>query len=101
MQLTSESPSNFDDYQQIFSVDLLIIDDLGTEPQSNSKYSELLNILNRRKSSNLKTIASTNISLSEILEMYSERVFSRINEDFDILRFFGHDIRIIKRKREI
>lgn len=99
LQLSSESPSNSDDYQQIFSVDLLIIDDLGTEPQSNSKYSELLNILNRRKSSNLKTIASTNMNLSEILEIYSERVFSRINEDFDILRFFGHDIRIVKRKK--
>lgn len=100
LQIASDSSSDFEDYQQIFTVDLLIIDDLGTEPPSNSKYSELLNILNRRKSHNLKTIASTNISLALMTKIYSERVSSRIVEDFDVLRFFGDDIRPVKRKRE-
>lgn len=99
LQLASNSPFGLEDYQQIFDVDLLIIDDLGTEPQSNSKYSELLNILNRREAKNLKTIASTNLNLSDILDIYSERVWSRISKDFRILRFFGYDIRAIKRKR--
>ncbi|MBP5427414.1 MAG: ATP-binding protein [Clostridiales bacterium] len=101
LQALSDPSFNFEDYQQIFSVDLLIIDDLGTEPQSNSKYSELLNILNQRKLNNLKTVASTNINLSLISEIYSERVLSRIIEDFNILRFFGHDIRAVKRKKEL
>ena len=89
---------NYDsyDYNQIFDVDLLIIDDLGAEPKSDSKHSELLNILNKRQIKNLRTIISTNLGLKEIYQEYSERIFSRIIENFEVLRFFGQDIRAIK-----
>ena len=40
-------------YKNIFNVELLIIDDLGTEPQSESRHAELLNILNTRAANNL------------------------------------------------
>jgi DNA replication protein DnaC len=49
---------------------------------------------------NLKTIISTNLGLKEIYQEYSERIFSRIIENFEILRFFGRDIRAIKSREK-
>ena len=90
--------SDLGDYNQIFDVDLLIIDDLGSEPQSISKHSEILNILNRRQLKSLKTIISTNFGLNKIYQDYRERIFSRIIGNFEILELFGDDIRAIKEK---
>ena len=91
--------SNLCDYNQIFDVDLLIIDDLGSEPQSASKHSEMLNILNKRQLKNLKTVISTNFNLNKIYQDYRERIFSRIIGNFEILELFGHDIRTIKKEK--
>ena len=88
--------SDFLDYNQIFDVDLLIIDDLGSEPQSASKHSEMLDILNKRQLNNLKTINSTNFNLNKIYQDYRERIFSRLIGNFEILELFGDDIRTIK-----
>jgi DNA replication protein DnaC len=88
-------------YKNIFSVDLLIIDDLGTETQTPSRYAELLNILNIRQTNNYtrpcKTIISSNIEINKIYEYYTERVASRIIGSFAIYRFAGEDIRKIKK----
>lgn len=88
-------------YRNIFDAELLIIDDLGTEPQSASRYAELLTILDTRQSNNLirpcKTIISTNIGAKKLLEFYTERVVSRIMGSFDRLMFIGDDIRNLKR----
>jgi len=85
-------------YENIFEADLLIIDDLGTEPPTASRYAELLNILNTRQIKNFtrpcKTIISTNIGARELYEYYSERVASRIIGCFDRLRFAGNDLRL-------
>lgn len=87
-------------YKNIFNVELLIIDDLGTEPQSASRYAELLNILNTRDANNLKrsckTIISTNISPDKLTGLYTERVSSRIIGSFALHRIAGDDIRHIK-----
>jgi len=93
----------FDDagYKYIFDVDLLIIDDLGTEPPSAAKYAEFLNILNTRQVNDLsrpcKTLLTTNIGMKKLHEYYDERVMSRIVGNFEILRFIGDDIRGIKK----
>ena len=88
-------------YKSIFDADLLIIDDLGIETQSAARYAELLNILNTRQSNNMvkscKTIISTNISIEELYEHYTERVASRITGFFDVIRFAGEDIRRLKK----
>lgn len=92
-----EDNYNDDRYQSIFSVELLIIDDLGTEPLSDARYAELLNILNTRQSRNAavacKTIISTNLGPKKLFELYSERVTSRINGLFDRQLLAGKDIR--------
>jgi len=88
-------------YKNIFDVELLIIDDLGTEPPSAAKFTELLNILNTRQAVNLtkscKTIVSTNIGMKELHEYYDERIASRIIGCFDMFWFAGQDIRSVKR----
>ncbi len=97
MKAFKEDNYSDDKYQSIFSVELLIIDDLGTEPISDARYAELLNILNCRQAkdsiSACKTIISTNISLRKLFELYSERVGSRIKGYFEGLVLAGKDIR--------
>lgn len=87
-------------YKSIFDTNLLIIDDLGTEPQSAARYTEFLNILNMRYMDNLKrpckTIISTNLGVRSLYEYYTERVASRIISGFDMYRFAGNDIRVQK-----
>ncbi len=87
-------------YRNIMEVELLIIDDLGTEPPSAARYAELLTILDTRFSNNMvrpcKTIISTNIDIQKLYEYYDERVGSRIIGNFDIYRFAGDDIRKLK-----
>jgi len=84
----------------ILECDLLIIDDLGTEFSKKIAKTELFNILNTRLIHKRKTVISTNHSLSEINEMYEDRVISRMSESFDFYNFYGNDVRFILRQRE-
>lgn len=99
MKAFKEDDFTDDKYQSIFSVELLIIDDLGTEPLSDARYAELLNILNSRQSQSTlrtcKTIISTNIGPKKLYELYTERITSRIVGYFDRLVLAGKDIRIL------
>lgn len=87
-----------EEYEKIFNVDLLIIDDLGTEATNSAKFSELFNILNTRLLKNKKILISTNLKPQEIKKEYEERIFSRFVGDFIVCRFVGDDIRLIKKK---
>lgn len=84
-------------YKNILEVDLLIIDDLGTEYLNSMKLSELFTILNARllnlNSKCTKTIISTNLSIDNIFKNYEERIGSRIAGYYDIYYFFGEDLR--------
>ncbi len=84
-------------YQCILECDLLIMDDLGTETIHANRQPELLNILNYRMNSNKKMIISTNLDLAKLLMLYDERVLSRIYGSFEMLRFFGKDLRHVIR----
>ena len=86
-----------DNYENLFECDLLIIDDLGTELSNSFTNSELFNILNTRLLGGKKTIISTNLDLAQLNESYAIRIFSRIMDRFDILKFIGQDIRWEKR----
>jgi DNA replication protein DnaC len=82
---------------RIFSVDVLIIDDLGTETRRNNfTAEELFNILNERYLQQQHTFLSTNLSLSDLREFYSDRVTSRLFDTRNtmIFRFSGQDIRL-------
>lgn len=88
-------------YYKIFDVDLLIIDDLGTETMTNNKYTELFNIINTRLLNNKKILISTNLTLNELYERYDERVISRLIGEFRICKFVGDDIRLKKKRLNI
>ena len=85
----------------IYSVDLLIIDDLGSESSNSLKLTELFNIINSRllnqNNKITKTIISTNLSLQELYKTYEERIVSRIIGHYNACYFFGEDIRIKKK----
>ncbi len=87
-------------YENILDVDLLIIDDLGTECLNSMKFSELFNVINTRLLNQnnhiTKTIISTNLSLEDLSKKYDERIFSRFVGYYNICRFFGDDIRFKK-----
>lgn len=80
----------------IYNADLLIIDDLGTEPINNNNLSFLFDVVNERTAKNKKIIINTNLQISEITKMYSMRFTSRLYEYFMLYKFFGEDIRIQK-----
>lgn len=92
----SKANTSKDIYDNLLNVDLLIIDDLGTECINNMKFSELFNIINTRLlNSNkiTKTIISTNLSLDNLFSTYDERIVSRLVGNYNICYFFGEDIR--------
>lgn len=84
-------------YEQIQTCDLLIIDDLGTERNTDFVVSQLFVCLNDRILNQKSTIISTNLTLEEIKANYTERTFSRISNHYKILRLAGDDIRIQKK----
>ncbi|MDE7425521.1 MAG: ATP-binding protein [Lachnospiraceae bacterium] len=83
-------------FQGIMDCDLLIIDDLGTELTNSFINSQLYLCVNERLLSKHSTIISTNLSLDEIRDLYSERIFSRITSNYTIIKLFGEDIRLKK-----
>ena len=85
-----------DIHDHIFDCDLLIIDDLGTEFQNSFTNSRLFQCLNERLLRNKSTIISTNLSLAEMRDTYSERITSRILSYYEKIKLFGQDIRIKK-----
>lgn len=93
--------TNNDIIKNINNVDLLIIDDLGTETKNDYKITELFNIINSRllnqNNKITKTIISTNLSLQELYDAYEERIISRIIGNYTSCYFFGEDIRIKNR----
>ena len=81
------------DYEILFTSDLLIIDDLGTEVANTFTNAEIFNIVNTRLINGSKTIISTNLTPKEISEIYTDRAFSRVLEKFIPLKFYGPDLR--------
>ena len=88
----------------INNVDLLIIDDLGTEARNTIKITELFNIINTRLLNQdnkiTKTIISTNLSLQDLYDIYEERIVSRIIGNYNACYFFGDDIRMKKKLKK-
>jgi DNA replication protein DnaC len=85
-------------HQNIFDCDLLIIDDLGTELSNAFSTSQLFLCVNERILRQKSTIISTNLNLNQVSDTYSERTFSRILNNYNLIKLFGDDIRIQKRK---
>jgi DNA replication protein DnaC len=79
--------------------DLLILDDLGTETVNSFTVSAIYNIINSRLISRKSTVISSNLSIDEIRKKYSPQIASRIEGEYENLKFFGTDIRLLKKQR--
>jgi DNA replication protein DnaC len=82
----------------LYTCDLLIIDDLGTELTNQFISAQLFTCLNERHLGRKSTVISTNLSLKEMQARYSDRVFSRITNDYELYKLTGSDIRVLKRR---
>ncbi len=87
-------------YEDLYNCDLLIIDDLGTEMTNTFVASQLFSCLNERHLRKNATIISTNLSLEELRDRYSDRVFSRITSHYDLCKLTGPDIRMCKKRMQ-
>ena len=86
-----------DSYSYILESDLLIIDDLGAEMNNSFINSQLFFCLNERNLRKRSTLISTNLTLNQMRDNYTERVTSRLVEQYVICHFFNSDIRVKKR----
>lgn len=79
--------------------DMLVIDDLGTEPVLNNVTQEYLYLIISERLLNAKnTVITTNLDLDSIRQVYGDRIFSRIADQRQglLYNFDGADIRLKK-----
>ena len=97
--------TTFDDnkqsyYDMLVEPELLVIDDLGTEPiLKNVTINYLCALLNDRFNAQKATIITTNLTLDQLLDRYDNRIFSRIvnKADSELFNLVGDDLRLKKR----
>lgn len=78
--------------------ELLLIDDLGTEPLwENITIEQLFSLFDYRLRNEKCTVISTNLSLTDLQSRYSERISSRLFEkkSCELIKFLGVDLRRI------
>lgn len=83
--------------EDLYNYELVIIDDLGAEMTNSFVTTALFSFLNERILRKKATIISTNLSLSDMKDRYSDRIVSRIIQNFKLCKLSGPDIRILKR----
>ena len=82
--------------KELMEVPVLMLDDLGSEPlMQNVTVEQLFFLMNERQGGGLSTIISTNLTLPELRERYTERIVSRLNNPKNclILMLAGKDLR--------
>lgn len=79
---------------QFFEVDMLIIDDLGTESRTAYTVGTLTDLIDQRIRLNKPMLFSTNLNLEGIQKAYDERIVSRMVGHFTYCYFYGEDLRI-------
>ena len=97
---TLHQNSLYNTEEELYNNDLVIIDDLGAELTNSFVTTSLFSFLNERILRGKATIISTNLNLAELKERYSDRIASRIIQNFKLLKLSGPDIRILQRLSE-
>ena len=87
------------DVDRVLDCDLLILDDLGTELTTPFVQSALYTIVNSRITDRRASILSTNLKLEDLARRYTAQTVSRIEGEYQVLPFFGEDIRRLKKER--
>ena len=82
--------------EEVYHCDMLILDDLGTERVNQFILSELFSLINERLRRQKATVISTNLTLQNLSDVYTERVLSRITSGYTLCKLTGKDIRLEK-----
>ncbi len=88
-----------DDTRRYLTCDLLILDDLGSELTTQFVQTALYELVNTRMVSGKHTVISSNLTMEEAGRRYSPQIASRLSGEYHVLRFFGDDIRLLKKNR--
>lgn len=91
-------PEKRSEFTQLTECDILLIDDLGTEPvMQNITREYLFTLLNERMTQRRHTVVATNLGARELMEIYGERVFSRLFDTSNVMpaQLKGRDLRMI------
>jgi len=76
--------NNYEAYRKLISVDMLGIDDLGTEPSEvldyGNVYTPVIDLLTKRYEEQLFTVITTNLTPQQIRGHYGDRIADRFNE---------------------
>lgn len=92
-EIPDEQQNAYTTLKYINDVDLLIIDDLGTEFLTQFTAAALFDLLNTRLLKNKATVISTNLGFEAMEKMYSQRLTSRIFGEYIIMTLKGSDLR--------
>ena len=82
--------------EEILAAEVLLLDDLGSEPlMQNITAEQLFYLINERQSRNRPTVISTNLNKEELRMRYTERIVSRLTDQRHVLYLplEGRDIR--------
>lgn len=80
--------------ERIYDSEVLIIDDLGTELPNSMTEAEFFALMNERLISGKAMIVSSNLGPEEFKNVYGERIFSRLAQNFKFIKIIGKDNRL-------
>ena len=82
--LAKRSKGNYNDWRNVMRYQLMIVDDLGTEPREvmefGNVYTPLIDLITTRYEEQLYTIFTTNLTPAQLEEKYGKRIVDRLNE---------------------
>ena len=82
--LAMRSKGNYNDWRNVMRYQLIIVDDLGTEPREvmefGNVYTPLIDLITTRYEEQLYTIFTTNLTPTQLEEKYGKRIVDRLNE---------------------
>lgn len=89
------------EFDELVKCPILLVDDLGTEPiMQNITREYLFTLLNERLTQRRHTVVATNLGAKELMDMYGERVFSRLFDmiNVSVVQIAGQDIRMFGKR---
>ncbi len=102
-EIASLAKNNDQAWRELCRVQMLAIDDLGTEPLEVLDFGNVLNpvvdLLTKRYNEQLFTIITTNLMPEQIKEKYGERIADRFKEMMEKIAYTNDTYRGIKRTK--
>ena len=87
--------SYLDLFDRLSSVDLLHLDDLGSENRTDWVLEQLYALVNERYESQRSLLVTTNLPIAELEHQVGVRTVSRLSEICDYLQLYGRDRRVV------